>query len=323
MHTDSLTRVIFAVVAVTLIAVWLIPTIVRAQGLNVKASGDYARVLVHKDLKRTFLLHVPPQYKPDTSLPLIIVLHGGGGEATKVARLTRFSALADREGFLVVYPDGINHHWNDGRNVQRFRAQRENVDDVGFLSALIDRLHRYLNVDRSRVYVTGISNGGMMCNRLACDLSDRIAAVAPVAAAMAEDLPDSCSPARPISVLAINGTEDPLVPWQGGGVGLLAKRGVVISVPKTIAFWVARNHCAPKPKVVTLPKKDPDDSMLVRQETYGGGADGTEVILYAVEGGGHTWPGGAERPGKFGRRSDDFNASAIIWEFFKRHSRPK
>jgi len=323
MHTDSLTRLIFAGVAVTLIAIWLIPAIARAQGLNVKAPGDYARVLVHRDLKRTFLLHVPPQYQPDTSLPLVIVLHGGGGEGSKVARLTRFSALADREGFCVVYPNGINHHWNDGRNVRNFRAQRENVDDVGFLSALIDRLHRYLNVDLSRIYVTGISNGGMMCNRLACDLSDRIAAIAPVASAMAEDLPDSCVPGLPISVLAINGTEDPLVPWGGGGVGLLAKRGRVLSVPKTINFWVTHNRCDPKPVITFLPDKDPDDSMRVRREDYTGGKDGAEVILYAVEGGGHTWPGGAERPERFGRRSDDFSATEVIWEFFKRHERSK
>jgi polyhydroxybutyrate depolymerase len=321
MHTDSLTRLIFAGVTVALVAVWLIPTIARAQGLNVRAPGDYYRSALYGGLRRTFLLHVPPQFAPGASLPMVFVLHGGGGEGKRVARLTGFSRLADREGFIVVYPDGINHHWNDGRNVQNFRAQRENVDDAGFISSLIDRFVKYLNVDSTRVYATGISNGGMMCNRLAGDRSDRFAAIAPVASAMAEDLPDSCSPGLPISVLAINGTEDPLVPWQGGGVGLLTKNGRVLSVPKTIGFWVAHDHCDPKPTVTTLPKKDSEDGMLVRREVYGHGKDGTEVVLYAVEGGGHTWPGGAERPEKFGRRSDDFNATEVIWEFFKHHKR--
>jgi len=321
MNSDSLPRVLFVAGAVLLLAIWLIPTMARAQGLNVKGPGDYRRSLVYGGLKRTFLLHVPPQFNSDTLLPLVFVLHGGGGEGPKVARLTGFSRLADREGLVVVYPDGINNHWNDGRNVMRFRAQRENVDDVGFVAALIERCAKQAKVDTTRVYAAGISNGGMMCYRLACDLPDKLAAVAAVSAAMAEDLPDSCPPGKPISVLAINGTEDPLVPWQGGGVGLLAKRGRVLSVPQTIDFWVRRNHCDPVPTVTALPDKDPNDGLTVRREYHGNGQDGAEVILYAVEGGGHTWPGGAERPAQFGRRSDDIAATQTIWEFFKRHSR--
>jgi polyhydroxybutyrate depolymerase len=315
-------RLVFPAVAILLLILVLVPAILRGQGVvGGTGSGDKARSLVSGGLKRTFLLHVPPGLDRSQPTPLVIVLHGGGGTGSKVARLTRFSDEADREGFIVVYPDAINNHWNDGRNVARFRSQRENIDDVGFIATLIDRLAGQLNIDTSRVYVSGMSNGAMMSYRLACDLSAKIAAAAPVAGSMAEDLPDSCPPGKPVPLLAINGTEDPLVPYEGGGVGQLAKRGVVIPVAKSIDFWVARDQCSKTPVVTDLPYRDPNDGIKVRRTEYSGGREGSEVILYTVEGGGHTWPGGAERPERFGRRSEDFSATEVIWEFFKRHTR--
>lgn len=316
-------RLVFFAAAVILLLLFVIPAVLSAQGLGlVRRPGDYRRTLVSDGRKRTFLLHIPRGWSRQKPAPLVIVLHGGGGNGTRVAALTRFSGLADRAGFVVAYPDGINGHWNDGRNVPNFRSHRENIDDVGFIRTLIERLVGQLNLDSTRVYATGMSNGAMMCYRLGCDLSDRLAAIASVCGALPEDLPASCSDGPPIPVLAINGTEDPFVPWAGGGVGLLNKRGTVLSVPASIRFWVGRNGCATEPVETRLPQKDLKQGISTVREVYAGGHDRTEVVAYRVEGGGHTWPGGNERTARFGKQSRDIDASETIWEFFRKHSRP-
>jgi len=316
-------RVSFLGLVVFVLALAVLVNIAHARGRvkGVEPGKDRAMTILHGGLKRSYLLHVPAGYRPDRAWPLVFVLHGGGGDGARVAKLTRFSREADRAGFIVVYPDAVNRHWNDGRRVQRFRAQREGVDDVGFVAALVERLAKDLGVDTNRVYATGISNGGMMCHRLGCEISGRIAAIAPVAASMPAPLLDSCRPAQPVSVLAINGTADPLVPFEGGAVGLLKKRGRVASVAQTVAAWIQANQCAARPETTLLPDTDPRDGVRVRRETWSGGRNGSEVILYTVEGGGHTWPGGTERLRRFGRTCRDIDATALIWQFFERHSR--
>jgi polyhydroxybutyrate depolymerase len=179
------------------------------------------RSIIFAGLERTYRIHMPPSYDKSTPLPLLIALHGGGGSGEKMEELTLrgFNRLSDKEGFIVVYPDGIEKHWNDGRENVKYRAHREKIDDVGFISALIDYLVKQYNIDIKQVYATGISNGAMMSFRLGCELSEKIAAIAPVAGSMPENLPTRCSPSRSISVLIISNTEDPLVPW-GGWVSL-------------------------------------------------------------------------------------------------------
>jgi polyhydroxybutyrate depolymerase len=315
-------RLVFLAVAFVLVLMFVIPAILSAQGVGViRRAGDYSRSLLSEGRKRTFLLHIPRGWDRSKPMPLVIVLHGGGGTGRKVAALTRFKQVADRYGFVAAFPDGINGHWNDGRNVPNFKSHRENIDDVGFIRLLIERLAQQLNLDSTRVYVTGMSNGAMMCLRLGCDLSDRLAAIAPVCGAVPVDLPESCPQGRPLSVLAINGTEDPFVPWEGGGVGLLNKRGSVLSVSASIRFWVERNGCAPEPEETRLPQKDPKQGITTVRDVFTGGRDQTEVIAYRVEGGGHTWPGGSERTARFGKQSRDFDATETIWQFFKRHHR--
>lgn len=245
-----------------------------------------------------------------------------GGEGTGMATLTDFSSVADRENFIVVYPDGIERRWNDGRGLTRYRAHRQNIDDVGFISSLIDELTKELNIDASRVYVTGISNGGMMSHRLACELSDKIAAIAPVAANIGEYMAPGWSPSRPVPVLIINGTDDPLVPWDGGDIRFgQYKFGRVLSVADTVRFWVSHNQCSPIPVITVEPDKNPSDGTTVRKEKYGGCRDSAEVVLYALEGGGHTWPGGSQYlpEAYIGKTCRDFNASEVIWQFFKEH----
>jgi polyhydroxybutyrate depolymerase len=255
-------------------------------------------------------------------MPLVIALHGGGGTGERMERLSLggFNTLADKEGFVVVYPDGIERHWNDGRGKVRYRAHREKIDDVGFMSALIDELVKRQNIDDKRVYITGISNGAMLSNRLGCELTGKIAAIAPVAGNMPYDLAPQCSPSEPISVLMISGTEDPMMPWEGGEARFnRSKFGRVLSAAETIKFWVANNRCIPRPVITWEPDKDPQDGTRVRKEAYGGCRKGTEVILYAIEGGGHAWPGGFQYlPERvIGRTSEDIDANDVVWNFFK------
>ncbi|MEO0085035.1 MAG: PHB depolymerase family esterase [candidate division WOR-3 bacterium] len=282
-------------------------------------SGDQLCSLEFGGRKRTYLLHLPDM-TADYARPLVFVLHGGGGSGRAVARLTGFSRLADSVGFIAAYPDAVERHWNDGRGVKRFLAQREEVDDVGFISALIDTLVRQFGLDPTRVYAAGMSNGAMMCHRLGLELSDRVAAVAPVAGNLPVKLAER-RPTRPVSVLAINGTDDPLVPFEGGGVGRIVKRGKVLSTAKTVGFWVERNGCASVPDTSWVDDADPQDGIRVARAVHSGGRDGSEVVLYTVFGGGHTWPQGAARPGHYGRTARDFSATEEIWRFFERHRR--
>lgn len=286
-------------------------------------SGDHTDSLLWDGQNRTYILHIPPDADSTRSMPLIICLHGGGGTADEMVKLTLggFNTLADRDGFFVVYPDALDGKWNDHRDDQFSQS-----DDVGFISELIEQFIQTYNVDSARVYVTGISNGGQMSMCLARELSDRIAAVAPVAYAMSEKSAALPVATEPISVLVMTGTLDPLIPWEGGEVpdmGGERMMGPMLSVRETINILVAHNQCASTPAVSWAPDKDPQDGTRVRREVYGEGSLGTEVILYAIIGGGHTWPGGwhAATPGVAGKTCLDIDATEVIWSFFQKHSR--
>ncbi|MBI4355086.1 MAG: phospholipase [Candidatus Omnitrophica bacterium] len=304
------------------------PAWARERRWGRRPAGAPAQSIEIDGRSRTYLLHLPPQRLRNRPLPLVIALHGGHGSGQRMVELTQqgLNVLADREGFIAVYPDGVDKHWNDGRAFAQYRTQREGVDDVGFIRALIDRLVQQYGADPRRVYVTGMSNGALMSNRLACELADKIAAAAPVCGALATNLLATCHPTRPISMAIFNGTQDPLVPWDAEEVyahlGLrrqpLGKR---LTVPDTVAHWVRHNGCPSRPVVTQEPDRDPADGTRVRKETYGPCRGGTEVIVYAVEGGGHTWAGGWQYLGErhIGKTSQDLDANEVIWEFFKRH----
>lgn len=292
-------------------------------GINKKAS------LVHGNLDRTFNIHIPLYGKTD-QLPLVIALHGRGGKGKSMILVTKkgFNKLADKEGFFVVYPNGIKLNWNDGRMDEEAndRAHRENIDDVGFISELIDFMIKDYNIDPKRVYVTGISNGAIMSYRLACELSYKITAIAPVDGNIPLMLLKECSPTQTVSVLAINNVNDPLVPYEGGeifGRFHRVKLGKVLSVDESIGFWVDRNNCSTTPVVTLEPDRDPKDGTRVMRKEYLNGNDGTEVILYSVDGGGHTWPGGFQYLPAWiiGKTSRDINANQVIWSFFRKHSK--
>jgi len=273
-------------------------------------------------LTRTYRLHLPPSYDETKPISLILAFHGGGGQGRGMEKLSGFSILSDLNGFVVVYPDAFGRHWNDDRGIQAIRSHRLNIDDVGFISVLIEKLMQTYNIDPKRIYATGISNGGFFCQRLACQLSHKIAAIAIVASLLPENFPSICKPMRPISVLIISGTKDPFVPWKGGNVGVWPiNRGKVLSVYDTVRYWATQNSCSLSPVITGEVDKDPQDGIRVRQEAYSQGKAGTEVILYAIEGGGHTWPGGPQYlPERIiGKTSRDIKASEVIWDFFVKH----
>lgn len=297
--------------------------------LNYISSKNHADSIVIGGLKRTWLIHVPSSYDLNKPMPLLIVLHGGGGTGRNMVKLTQggFDKISDKKGFVVIYPDGIEKHWNDGRRSEEtgYRAHKENIDDVGFISALIDHLINKMNIDPKRVYVTGMSNGAIMTYRLACRLSGKIAAIAPVAGNIPQNIFKSCAPSNPVSVLAINSTNDPLVPFSGGNVTGpygMKKLGKVISTEESVMFWVNNNNCSVNPIITLEPDNDPMDGTRVRRKEYKNGKNNSEVVLFVIEGGGHTWPGGYQYLGKqiIGNTSHDINATKVICDFFEKHS---
>lgn len=258
---------------------------------------------------RSFRVHLPPGYAPGRAAPLVLMLHGGGGSALQLqTQSSNMDEIADREGFITVYPEGTGAlaTWNAGLCCGR--AVEEGVDDVAFVNALLDHLEAELCVDRRRVYAMGMSNGALLSHRLACELSHRIAAIAPVAGTIGVT---DCAPARPVAVMQIHGTSDGHVPWNGG-VGCGLARVSFISVPDTMERWRVLNACGAN-----------QDEVLVQGDgrctAYVGCT--APVTLCAIEGGGHSWPGGVPKSGVVdcpadGPQSATFSASEAAWRFF-------
>lgn len=310
--------------------VWMLLAGLSLMSLSAEKGKHINEVIMHGNLKRKCIIYVPSMAGKMSPMPVLFALHGRGANAKGMMLLTRkgFNKLADRDGFLVVYPNGIDLSWNDGRmdSEANDRAHLENIDDVGYIAALIDLLVARYDADPGRIYVTGISNGAMMAYRLGCELSHRIAVIAPVDGSLPYLLAGDCMPAEPVSVLAINNVHDPLIPFNGGEIysrHRKLKLGKVIPVEETLRYWVNRNGCNKEPEISRLPDTDPGDSTRVIMEHYGTGINGSEVIHYAIEGGGHTWPGGIQYLPKrrIGKTSRDINANEVIWSFCKQHGK--
>ena len=255
-------------------------------------------------INRSWIVYLPAGYTQGDSLPLILALHGLTQTGQGIMQFSGFNLIADTGNFVVVYPNGIGNAWNVGF------SGGSTADDVGFLSALIDTLHQRYNIDLNRVYSTGFSNGGFMSYRLACELGNRIAAIAPVAGTMTDGSYSLCSPQRPMPVLHIHGTNDFVVSYNGGFGNK--------SVDQVLAFWNSYNNCPALPVIENLPDLIAEGS-TVQRYTWVPCDESTEVMLLKVINGGHTWPGSVGVTG-IGITNRDIVASSEIWNFVRRFS---
>jgi polyhydroxybutyrate depolymerase len=282
----------------------LITSIAMITGLAVFAQSASRQIngnLLIDGVKRSFITYIPASTE---KMPLVISLHGGFASPKGMFHLADFRPIADKEKFIVVCP-ASKHIWHDG-------ADNHGIDDVKFIDELITYMIKTYHADAERVYVTGISNGGFMTTRLACQLHNRIKAIAVVAATL--DIGASYAPENPMPVLYMHGTKDPIVSFNGGKV--FGKR--IYSHNDIIKKWVAVNKCNIKP-VVTQFRDDAHDGTTVVKEEYQNPSNGLKVVSYSINNGGHTWPGGWQYFPKFviGKTTHNLNACQVIWDFFK------
>lgn len=299
----SLRGLVVLVLAVVVVAVMAVG---GCSAPEQRAATNDQHTLVVNGTERIYRVHVPRN--AGARLPVVLVLHGGGGNGQQVEQQTGMSEAADKAGFIAVYPDGSGRTalktWNSG-NCCAY-AHREKIDDVAFAAALLDKIIADYPADPARVFATGLSNGAMMSYRLACELSGRVSAIAPVAGALNVE---PCKPTKPVSVLAIHGTDDELVPYNGGPPARTVpgtESWVNTSVSQSVGFWATHNACEPTPQ----PGQDGTLS------TYRGCADGTQVMLRTVAGGGHAWPGGKAAREQADPPAPKPDASAVILDFF-------
>lgn len=278
--------------------------------------GDHTRTLMMGEQKRTYLVHVPKDYDPKKPTPVVLALHGAAMNGPMMVWFSGLNTTADKSGFIVVYPSGTGTGpfltWNAGGFKGKMAEGK--ADDVAFIGKLLDDLSTVVKVDEKRVNACGMSNGGMMCYRLAAELSNRIAAVAPVAGTIA--IKES-KPKRPVPVIHFHGTKDTFVPFEtakGKTPAFMKLKGVEDS----IQTWVKLNGCNDKPKADVL-SKDGDEMKAIRK-TYSGGKDGSEVVLIVIEDGGHTWPGMTPPAGFMGKSAKNISANDLMWEFFQKHT---
>jgi polyhydroxybutyrate depolymerase len=272
-------------------------------------------------IERSFIIYLPIGYNNAGKMPMIFVIHGGSGTPEGMINIANFKNIADKDKVVLVYPAGVQKNWNDGRPTT---PNQLGINDVSFFNKLSDHMISNYNVDGTRIYATGISNGGFMSSRLGCELSARIAAIAVVAATMeANTISPACKPSNPMPSIYIHGTTDPLVPFIGGNMTAGGTAGgSILSHIQTVAKWVTLNKCNAIPAETDLPDIS-NDGTTIKQRIYGAGTDGSEVVSYVIQNGGHTWPQGFQYLNEsiIGKTSQDMNGCDVIWAFFKRFKR--
>jgi polyhydroxybutyrate depolymerase len=285
-------RTIFQVVFL-----WVLPF------LLLNAQETITGSFVFDGQERDYRLRIPPE-SFSGERPLVFNLHGFGSNAFQQEAYAQMNPVADTAGFFVCYPNGVDNAWNVGW------AFGSTADDVGFIGALIDTIAANYDIDSERVYACGMSNGGFMSYRLACEFNDRIAAVASVTGSMVPAYIDDCTPGRSVPVLEIHGTADATVPYEGQAF-------LAVSIEELLDFWYLNNECDGDQVVEELPNTDDTDGSTVTQIQSTGCMERGEVLHYRINGGGHTWPGA---PINIGVTNQDINGSAEIWRFFNRYT---
>lgn len=283
-----------------------VPAVVALTGaLSYHLANRSNRTMVVAGKEREYLLYVPPSYDPAKPTPLIISLHGAGLWGAAQREISQWNRVADRAGFLVVYPSGA------GPGMRVWHDDSGATSDVRFIAALIDTLEAQYTIDSARIYANGLSNGGGMSFVLSCTLSDRIAAVGLVGAALT--LPwQWCTDRHPVPAIWFHGTADGAAPYRGG-TSWVAPTGRFPSIPRFVANWARRNLCDDTPLDTAVA---PD----ITRRTYTRCADDAAVVLYTIRGGGHTWPGGGPLPQAWvGPTNREIDASNLMWDFFSAH----
>lgn len=272
-------------------------------------AQSVVKTMMHGGIQREYRLYVPSIYDGSESVPLLFNLHGYGSNAVQQEVYGDFRSIADTANFILVHPDGTNDmtgtaFWN------AFGSPSETVDDIGFISALIDTLADDYNIDLNRVYSTGMSNGGFMSYTLACQLSQRIASIASVTGTMVTFNLNACNCQHPMPVMQVHGTLDGTVPYNGNAQGFVA-------VEDLVDHWVAFNNCSTTAVETSVSDVNMTDGCTADRFVYSGGTNDASVELYRINGGGHTWPGA---PVVIGVTNQDFSASVEIWRFFSQYT---
>ncbi len=267
--------------------------------VGVPASGSIEAQISSGGVNRHYLLHVPTGYAAGTPTALVFNFHGYDSNSQQQEALSGMSAKADQEGFIVVYPDGLNKGWSDGPGV-------DGLHDLEFVRDLIGTLESKYSIDPKRIYATGMSNGGGMTNRVGCSMADLFAAIAPDAGAY--NFWQDCNPTRPLPVMAFHGLQDQLAPYEGGGFDVMMP-----PVEDWAAAWAMRDGCARAPGITS-----PTGGVTVR--TWSDCKGNAEVILYSIADEGHSWPGSPTLPAAI--TSQAVNATDLMWDFFQSHPMP-
>lgn len=285
--------------------VWLL-AVLTAGLLQAQSS------MVHDGITRYYRVHLPSGYDPSIAYPLVFNLHGYTSNAMQQEAYSQMNQVADAEKFIVVYPDGVNNSWNVGFDL--VQPYFSGINDVGFINALIDEMDLQYPIDPLRVFSCGMSNGGYMSYRLACELSHRIAAVASVTGSMTDSTRFYCQPPRPVPAMQVHGTTDPIVNYNGLFTSM--------PVENVVSFWVNYNQCTVPADTTVIPNTNTADNCTAIKLEYTNGSGGAEVWFYKIDNGGHTWPSGLIDIPSYGNTNRDFSASVAIWDFFSRFSLP-
>jgi polyhydroxybutyrate depolymerase len=273
--------------------------------LQVNSQTALSKSFIFEGISRTYRVYIPAVYNGSASVPLVLNLHGYGSNSTEQEIYGDFRPIADTANFIIAHPDGTL----DGSNNQNWNCfNLTSINDLGFLSALIDTISATYNIDANAVYSTGMSNGGFMSYDLACGLSSRITAIASVTGDMTYAHKNSCSPSRPVPVMEIHGTSDGNVPYNGNGAFL--------PIDTLVKFWVKKNNCSSTPAFTGIPDINTSDGCTAEHYLYSGGTFGSSVEHYKILAGGHTWPGANFN---IGVTNQDFSASKVIWNFFRKY----
>ena len=259
--------------------------------------------IMHDNLQRDYIIHIPSSYNVNTPIPLVFCFHGYGGNAGSIMSYTNFNYVSDTASFIVVYPQGTLDnsgisHWNVGWG-------GSTVDDIGFTEALMDNLSATYSIDNNRIYSTGMSNGGFMSFLLACQLSNRIAAIASVTGSMTPQTYNACNPQHPTPILQVHGTNDQTVPYLGDPTW-------TESIDNVLQYWVDYNNCNSSSTIIAITDINPFDGSTAEYIVYDGCDNSVTTEHFKIYGGDHDWPG------VWGNM--DIHASAEVWKFFSQYN---